>query len=337
MAGHLAPALPYAQEPHQPFRSNRDYVPIDLERLSAHFIPRSNYRVVDRDRALNLIGDAGVERPRLAWRRRLDPSGERILQAALLPVGALNTHSVATVSTAERQGVVVMAALWASIPVEFMVRMTGKEDLQENLARLMPGPMHSPLVSAAALRILRLNCITSSFEDYWRENFIDSWLVDRWTQMPRQQVLGDVGPEWTPATPLRSDQDRRLALVELDAIAAAMLGLTAAQLCAVYRTQFPVLRKYEYSMAFDAQGRKICKHYQSAGYRQSQLQEQARSGQLPKKWKSVWNLYEEWEEDPDSVDWMGHYTPPFYRPDREKEMTRAYDEFSRRLDEGFYE
>ena len=59
------------------------------------------------------------------------------------------------------------------------------------------------------------------------------------------------------ATPLRRDQDRRQALVELDALAALMLGLTAEQLCAMYRTQFAVLRKYEYKMAFDAEGRKI--------------------------------------------------------------------------------
>ena len=57
------------------------------------------------------------------------------------------------------------------------------------------------------------------------------------------------------ATPLRTDYDRRMALVEIDALAALMLGLTADQLCAMYRTQFSVLFKYEYSKFFDAAGR----------------------------------------------------------------------------------
>ncbi len=108
-----------------------------------------------------------------------------------------------------------------------------------------------------------------------------------------------------------------MALVELDALAALMLGLTAEQLCAMYRTQFAVLRKYEYKMAFDAEGRKLCGYHQSAGYRQAQLQEQAKAGDLPKEWKNLWNLFEQYEEDPDSVDWLGHYTPPFTRADRE--------------------
>ena len=105
----------------------------------------------------------------------------------------------------------------------------------------------------------------------------------------------------------------------------------------MYRTQFAVLRKYEHKMVFDAEGRKLCAYHQSAGYRQSQLQEQAKAGDLPSEWKSIWKLYEQYEEDPDSVDWMGFYTPPFTRPDREAEMTQAYNEFQRRLEAGEYE
>ena len=114
-------------------------------------------------------------------------------------------------------------------------------------------------------------------------------------------------------TPLRRDQERRLALVELDAIAALVLGLTAEQLCAMYRTQFAVLRKYEHKMAFDAEP-KTLRLPPVRGYRQSQLQEQAKAGDLPQVEVDL-KLYEQHEEDPDSVDWMGFYTAPFTRPD----------------------
>ncbi len=105
------------------------------------------------------------------------------------------------------------------------------------------------------------------------------------------------------ATPLRMDYDRRVALVELDALAALILGLTAEQLCAIYRTQFAVLRKYEYDMWFDSNGRRV-------------------PGEVVKAWKA------------DSGANFGRYVLPFSQPDREKEMTRAYEEFRRRLDEG---
>lgn len=149
--------------------------------------------------------------------------------------------------------------------------------------------------------------------------------------------MGDVEVTWTAATPLRREQDRRAALVELDALAALILGLTAEQLCAMYRTQFAVLRKYEYQMVFDAEGRKICAFHQSAGYRQSRLQEEAKASRLTKEWQNVWKLYLQHEEDPSAVDWRGHYTPPFTRADREAEMTRAYNEFAARASAGEYD
>lgn len=48
--------------------------------------------------------------------------------------------------------------------------------------------------------------------------------------------------------PLRRDQDRWQALVEIDVGGTHALGLSADQLCAMYRTQFAVLRKYEHKM-----------------------------------------------------------------------------------------
>lgn len=126
-------------------------------------------------------------------------------------------------------------------------------------------------------------------------------------------------------TPLRRDQDRWQALVEVDALAALKLGLTADQLCAMYRTQFAVLRKYEYKMVFDSAGRKICGYHQSAGFRQSQLQDQAKAGDLPKEWTNLWKLYQQYESDPTSVDWLGHYAPPFTQIRREHNMVVALD------------
>ena len=178
------------------------------------------------------------------------------------------------------------------------------------------------------------------FDDYaplWRELFAPGWVKESWTDPGfTHPPLGAVGPEWSMETPLRRDAGRRRALVELDALVALILGLSSEQLCAMYRSQFGVRRKYEHKMVFDAKGRKIGGYHQSAGYRQLELQARGRAGELSDEWKNLWKLYERYEEDPDSVDWLGFYTPPFTQADREAEMTLACNEFQRRLNSGEY-
>mgnify|MGYP007038705497 FL=1 len=45
--------------------------------------------------------------------------------------------------------------------------------------------------------------------------------------------------------------------MEIDAIVALSLGVTADELCMIYWTQFPVMRRYDQEDRFDANGRKV--------------------------------------------------------------------------------
>jgi len=47
--------------------------------------------------------------------------------------------------------------------------------------------------------------------------------------------------------------------VEIDVIVALPLSVTADELCMIYRTQFPVMRRYDQEDRFDANGRKVPK------------------------------------------------------------------------------
>ena len=110
--------------------------------------------------------------------------------------------------------------------------------------------------------------------------------------------------------------DRRQALVEIDALVALMLGLTADELCTIYRTQFAVLYGYDHNDYFyDANGRLV-----------------------PNSVLTVWRKKGDTitEEERTATNQAGNtyiYELPFVTLDREADMRQAYAEFERRLAE----
>lgn len=341
---HFTVATPFAKQPNENCQNNLDWSPWDLESLPERVIPRTNYqRACDRDTYDANLPHWNGRRSTDFWRvshRLMTQAGlERSLHMTLLPPGPSHIHGVQTTLFRSQQETALWSGLGSTLVLDYITKVSGTANISDTYLQRFPFPHDHPLDHELLLRTLRLNCLTADYAPLWDELFDQSWTDDAWTADPdspwgrvlARVPLGDVGQDWTRSTPLRRDAERRMALVELDAIAAIMLGLTAEQLCAMYRTQFAVLRKYEYAMAFDAEGRKVCQHHQSAGYRQAQLQAEAKDGLRDKQWKSVWQMVLDEEEDPGSVDWEGHFTPPFVRPDREAEMTRAYEVFTARM------
>ena len=339
---HFSVATPFNKQPNENCKHNQDYSEWDLEALPERVIPRTNYqRACDRDiyqsRLDHWNGESSTDSWRLIWRAMTQPGLERSLHSALLMPGPAHVGGAFSLSLPSASDLVAAAGIWSTLPTDYLVKVSGVANVKEFLIAKFPQVSGARSSHAFLMRTLRLNCLTADYAPLWGELYDAAWQADRWTDPAlTRSSLGDIEPRWSMATPLRRDQDRWQALVELDALSALMLGLTAEQLCAMYRTQFAVLRKYEYKMVFDAEGRKICGYHQSAGYLQSELQDQAKAGDLPADWKNLWNLYEQYEADPDSVDWAGHYTDPFTRVDREVAMTRAYDEFQRRQTAGEY-
>ncbi|MGW6934617.1 class I SAM-dependent DNA methyltransferase [Lentzea sp. NPDC054927] len=257
---------------------------------------------------------------RLAWRRQIAPNTERALYPALIPPGATHVDAVHSLVLPATNLLVLVAGFWAALPLDYFLRATGRGDLRVAGAKAMPAPAQDhPLASGLLLRTLRLNCLTDAYRKLWAELYDSAWQgSERWAyDWSGLQPLHDVTPEWRPQTPLRSERARRSALVEIDALVAVWLGMSADALIAAYRGRFPVLQKYEAVTWFDADGWKLAGNARTIGQRQT---------------KETWVQFEAYQAAPDTARVPEGYTAPFYKADRETEMRKAHAVFQARLD-----
>ncbi|WP_288872152.1 hypothetical protein [uncultured Corynebacterium sp.] len=111
---------------------------------------------------------------------------------------------------------------------------------------------------------------------------------------------------------MRKKEERRAAQVEIDAIVALSLGVTADELCMIYRTQFPVMRRYDQEDRFDANGRKVPKDVMK-------LQAKLREGE------ELSVADRTWMHPQSGVEYVFEY--PFRQLDREADMREAYARF----------
>ncbi|BDQ21586.1 restriction endonuclease subunit M [Rhodococcus qingshengii] len=340
---HFSVANPFAKEPNDPCRSKSDYSSWDLAALPESVIPRTNYRrAAGRERYDDAVpkwgGQAATDFWRIAWRRMTQPGLERSLHAAIIPPGAAHTHTVHSMQVGKPDGgaeyahenlrmTSIVAGLWASLPYDYMVKVSGRTGVQAELIDKFPAPLEHAAAPMLMLRSLRLNCLTRDYSELWESVYLESFDDDFWAaSIPNTCSLGATGRIWTKESPLRLEIDRRAALVEIDALAALMLGISSEHLILLYRAQFPVLRKYEYEMYFDAKGRKIAKDHHAQGIKQQKEDYKLLQAYLDKE--DCGDLLDRYVPFPADAN---HDEPWFYKPNREAEMRIAYAEFERRL------
>lgn len=311
---HLGVASPLYQQPDLVYKSFKDYIRIDVETIAESFVPRTNYQVAKPyDEYIAAYpkwrGAPTSKCFRLAWRRMADSATVRTLHPAIIPPGPCHVDAVLTARLADNLATTIAAGVWASLPVDFFVKAAGVADLRQNVVRRLPHLQHQRLESQLVLRTLRLNCLVHPYALLWAELFDKDWQKDSWVphigvDYANRVALGAIGPRWEWSTPLRHAADRRQALVEIDAIVAIMLGITAEELLTVYRTQFPVLQKYERDALYDANGR-----------------------QLPGKLASEYRKKGAVKSEDLTFDGVT-YVEPFVGVDRERDMELAHKHFS---------
>ncbi|WP_411576313.1 hypothetical protein [Streptomyces mutabilis] len=273
---------------------------------------------------------------RFAWRRQIAPDTERALFAAIIPPQAAHVHMVYSAALRSNRATSLAAGFWASLPLDYFLRTTGRGDLQLAGAHAMPAAQSDhPLAPALLLRTLRLNCLTTAYADLWKELHDLTWADQEpwarpWPLMSTR--LNETTPTWQRDTPLRTEYARRAALVEIDALVAVWLGIDADTLITMYRARFPIMQDFDRVTWFDATERKIAGDRYTYGHGQD---------------KDHWKQFEKYQADPafkahqadpennpaPQTPAPDGYTAPFYKADREIEMREAHAYFQKRLDE----
>ncbi len=249
-------------------------------------------------------------------------TGERTLISALIPPGAAHIDGICTLASLDEgpRRLALIAASFASILTDFSLRTAPRANIRTGTAERLPIGFDARTEEALLLRILRLTALTNAFAPAWSA----AWggkrnrSTDLWTggiDYLGRPALADVGSSWSDRAPLRRASDRRQALVEIDALVALTLNVSADELCTIYRTQFPVMAGYDReSFFYDANGRLV-----------------------PTSVLSVWKRKgDAIGRDDCAATHPGSgaiyvYDPPFVRLDREQDLRVAYAEFEKRL------
>ena len=319
---HMHVANPFFKSPNKTMKHNQDWTPVDLETLAANAKPITSYKPIhDGSYDSNFTqwnGYSARDFFRFGWRRMAANTGERTLIGTVLPPGSAHVHPVYAAGSPElsMEEILEICGVMASLVSDFQIRVVPKSDIHFSTLERIAIRVEPSLSTSLVWRSARLISLTSAYSGLVPMlDSTESWAIKPWWCAP-QNLSTSVNDNWSPAFPLRLDAERRQALLEIDAIVALSLGLTADELCTIYRTQFPVLRGYDqHKYVFDANGRLVP------------------TGLIAEWRKRGDALTDEERHVPNAAGNPTQYVLPFRTLDREAEMREAYAYFERKLAE----
>lgn len=361
---HFFVANLFHQTPKEVCETNKAYSKIDLTFIFEKYLSRTNYiPLLDEKSYLDKIGSVPwIEKQesssrkvtdyfRLVHRAMLSQSGERTLISALVPKNIGHMNGVRSYIFRNVDNLIAQASLTFSLPMDFLVKSTGKANLHQMLDEF---PILNNCRTELKIRTLSLSCLTNHYSELWEMGWCKEFNKDTWTSFTllNNNFFENLTSNWSVNIALRTDFARRQALLEIDVLVAMELGMTLQELLTIYRVQFPVMQQYERETYYDQSGRIVFTPSKglvgvglarNAGPRDPAVEIEYPCGKKESKplgWTEAQKLPDGTKihrtilddtQPGGPVERVITYTSPWYLPNREEDYKQAWDVFTARF------
>ncbi len=316
------------------FSGSSDYDRVDLTVIPEDYIVRCRYFP---NVSMTKYYEAIPESPwgkitdfyRIISREFVGCDNERTLTCAIAPKAIAHVNAIFSACLKNSMDMVCLAGCEASVPYDFFVKCIGKSHINRSTYKLFPvfdAEQHLDIV----IRSLLMNCVTSYYKELWKQCWRDEYVMESWAKNDNRlsnSRFSSLSSSWEWGYALRTDYERRQALVELDVLTAMALGITFEELKTIYRIKFSTLADNESDTWYDANGRIVFTRsvtMKNVGFSRKEWENGIKGAPAGKK------FYRTIMDDTmpgGPVERTIEYVAPFDRCDREKDYETAWKFF----------